>query len=253
LGYAPEEYASDPGLWIATLHPEDRERVLAEDARTNETLEPFGIEYRMFAKDGRVVWVRDEAVVVRDEKGNPRHWQGFMLDITERMDAERRLREAETRYRTLVERVPAIVYILEPSHDDDTPYPVVYMGPQVEDVLGYEARRFVDDPDLWNRLIHPEDVAGVVAEDKRTDRTGEPFDMEYRMIARDGRPVWVHESAVLTRDGAGRFTGKASCRTFPGASGPRRSRGRARDASAAPSRTPQSGWPSSAPATAICA
>ena len=204
LGYAPEEYASDPGLWIDIIHPEDRERVLAEDARTDETLEAFGVEYRMFAKDGRVVWVRDEAVVVRDEEGNPRHWQGFMLDITERREAERRLRDTETRHRTLVERVPAIVYILEPSHDDGTPYPVVYMSPQVENVLGYEARRFVEDPELWDRLIHPEDVAGVVAEDKRTDETGEPFDMEYRMMARDGSPVWVRESAVLTSDEAGR-------------------------------------------------
>src|SRR4028119_718739 len=60
LGYDPEEYASDPGLWIDILHPEDRERVLAEDARTDETLEPFGVEHRMCGKDGRVGGVRDE-------------------------------------------------------------------------------------------------------------------------------------------------------------------------------------------------
>jgi two-component system, sensor histidine kinase and response regulator len=77
------------------------------------------------------------------------------------------------------------------------------MSPHVEDVLGYESQRFVDDPELWDRLIHPEDVARVVAEDRRTDDTGEPFDMEYRMIARDGRLVWVHESAVLISDEAG--------------------------------------------------
>jgi PAS domain S-box-containing protein len=125
-------------------------------------------------------------------------------DITERKEAERSLREAETRYRTLVERMPVVAYILEPSYDENTPYPVVYISPQVEDVLGYEAQRFVDDPEFWDWLIHPEDVAGVVAEDRRTDETGEPFDMEYRMIARDGRSVWVHESAVLATDEAGR-------------------------------------------------
>ena len=204
LGYSVEESREDPELWERLLHPEDRERVNAEEARTSASGEPFRIEYRMIAKGGRVVWIRDEAVLVHDEDGEPLFWQGFMVDITERKEAERKLREAETRYRTLVERMPAIVYILEPSGEENVPYPVVYMSPQVERVLGYEAQRFVEDPGFWDRLIHPEDVAEVMAEDRRTDETGEPFDMEYRMMARDGRAVWVYESAVLIRDEIGR-------------------------------------------------
>jgi two-component system, sensor histidine kinase and response regulator len=133
-----------------------------------------------------------------------RYWQGFMLDITERKEAERKQLEAETRYRTLVEHMPVIAYIVEPSCEENTAYPVVYMSPQVEGVLGYEAQQFVDDPGLWNKLIHPEDLQEVIAENQRTDERGEPFDMEYRMIAHDGRLVWVHESAVLVRDAAGR-------------------------------------------------
>jgi len=94
LGYTPEEYAS--GLWVDILHPEDRERILAEDARTDETGEPFKVEYRACAKDGRVVWVRDEAVLVHDEEGRPLFWQGFMLDITGRRRAEEALRRSES-------------------------------------------------------------------------------------------------------------------------------------------------------------
>jgi diguanylate cyclase (GGDEF)-like protein/PAS domain S-box-containing protein len=89
LGYAPEEFLSMS--WKDILHPDDRERVLSENARTNETGEPFRIEYRMVAKQGRVVWVRDEAMLVRDGSGMPLYWQGVFMDITERKELEDQL------------------------------------------------------------------------------------------------------------------------------------------------------------------
>jgi diguanylate cyclase (GGDEF)-like protein len=70
------------------LHPDDKARALAENQRHNETGEPFRLEYRMFAKDGRVVWVHDEAIMVRDERGMPRYSVGIMVDISDRKDAE---------------------------------------------------------------------------------------------------------------------------------------------------------------------
>jgi diguanylate cyclase (GGDEF)-like protein/PAS domain S-box-containing protein len=88
LGYSPELWVRSPNMWEEILHPEDRERVLAENRRTNETSEPFKLEYRVIAQDGREVWVRDEAAVVRDEDGRPQNWQGVMVDITERKQAE---------------------------------------------------------------------------------------------------------------------------------------------------------------------
>jgi PAS domain S-box-containing protein len=93
FGYSPDEWMSDPELFPKLLHPEDRERVLAEDARTDKTGESFKVEYRQFTKDGRVVWIRDEAVLVRDQGGNPLFWQGVMHDITDQKQAEERLRK----------------------------------------------------------------------------------------------------------------------------------------------------------------
>jgi diguanylate cyclase (GGDEF)-like protein/PAS domain S-box-containing protein len=91
LGYTPEEWTADPDLFPRILHPEDREAVLAANVRHNETGEPFRMEYRMIAKDGRIVWVRDEAVIVRDERGRPLYSQGFLLDITASKLAEERI------------------------------------------------------------------------------------------------------------------------------------------------------------------
>jgi PAS domain S-box-containing protein len=100
-GYPPQAFVEDPELWISLLHPEDRERVLAEDRHTDETGESFRIEFRQIARDGRVRWIRDEAVLVRDEEGRPRFWQGVMFDITEQKRAEQALRESEQQLRAI--------------------------------------------------------------------------------------------------------------------------------------------------------
>ena len=82
LGYSPEVATGDPDWWAQALHPDDRERVLAEWTKSDETGEPYAGEYRLIAADGRTVWIRDEAVLLRDDEGTPIHWQGVMLDIT---------------------------------------------------------------------------------------------------------------------------------------------------------------------------
>ena len=91
LGYTVEEWISDPDLFVNMLHPDDRERVLAEVHRTNESGEAFVSEYRLLAKDGRTVWIRDESTM-HAEAGQAVHTQGYMLDITRRREAEEDLR-----------------------------------------------------------------------------------------------------------------------------------------------------------------
>jgi diguanylate cyclase (GGDEF)-like protein/PAS domain S-box-containing protein len=92
LGYTVEEWRSDPELFVRTLHPEDRDRVLAAHRRTHRTLEPLNIEYRLLARDGRVVWVRDDGVVVLSDEGEPLYLQGYLLDITPERELQDQLR-----------------------------------------------------------------------------------------------------------------------------------------------------------------
>ena len=113
LGYEPENFLVSPDFWQNLLHPDDRERILAENERTNETGEPFEVEYRMIARDGSVVWVRDEAQLIRDEMGEPMVWQGVFMDITERKQNEAALRENALRLRTLVTNVPIVLFALD--------------------------------------------------------------------------------------------------------------------------------------------
>ncbi len=93
LGYSVEEWASDPELFTRLLHPEDRERVLAAHVHTQETHEPLSLEYRLIARDGRTVCLRDEGVIVFDERQRPLYLQGYLLDITREREAEQQLRQ----------------------------------------------------------------------------------------------------------------------------------------------------------------
>jgi PAS domain S-box-containing protein len=83
LGYTQEEWLGNPRAWVDAMHPEDREWVEASCANANESGTMWRVEYRMIARDGRVVWVRDIATIVRGKDGNPLCWQGVMLDITD--------------------------------------------------------------------------------------------------------------------------------------------------------------------------
>jgi diguanylate cyclase (GGDEF)-like protein/PAS domain S-box-containing protein len=93
LGYSVEEWAREGDLFERLLHPEDRERVLAAHAHTHATHEPLSLEYRLIARDGHVVHLRDEGVVVIDEDGRPLYLQGYLLDITREREAELQLRQ----------------------------------------------------------------------------------------------------------------------------------------------------------------
>jgi PAS domain S-box-containing protein len=129
LGVTPDEFMRD-GRWFSMLHPDDHDRVVEENARTSRALEPFSVEYRLVRPDGRVVWVRDEAQVVRDDRGDPRFWSGVMFDITNLKRAEHELaraleieREATARLRSLDEMKTTFLQAV--SHDLRTPLAAV--------------------------------------------------------------------------------------------------------------------------------
>ena len=94
LGYAPEDIVRDPGLWASLLHAEDRERVLAlENQQDLGSRETTPVEYRIHTRDGRVVWIHDEAVLEADEDGVP-VWHGVIYDVSERKQTEGELQRA---------------------------------------------------------------------------------------------------------------------------------------------------------------
>ena len=117
LGYAPDEW--EAGLFERVLHPEDRDRVLTAVREATAAGEPVSHEYRVVRRDGRVAWWRDSAVVVRDARGNPLYRQGFVVDVTERQEAQQRLHEQNEELRTLDRMKDELVALV--SHELRTP------------------------------------------------------------------------------------------------------------------------------------
>lgn len=106
LGYTADEWQDTPTLWLERLHPDDRTWVQTESARTRETGVPFSMEYRLLARDGRIVWVQDQALIVRDEQGKPQFWQGVLFDTTLRKQAEQLLQSQKLVLEQIAEGVP---------------------------------------------------------------------------------------------------------------------------------------------------
>ncbi|PWB55526.1 MAG: hypothetical protein C3F13_04395 [Anaerolineales bacterium] len=104
-GYKVEDWMTDNDLWFKIIHEDDQERVGAENLRTEETGEPYKVEYRIRTRQGQLKWIYDESWLIRDEAGKPLFWQGFMIDITERKHAEMELERHATELSALQETV----------------------------------------------------------------------------------------------------------------------------------------------------
>ncbi len=139
LGYTPEEWVSDPDLFTKILHPDDRERVLAEHEHAHATGAPLRTDYRLITRDGCEVWIHDEGTLVRDENGRPVCLQGYLLDITERKRREAAVRESEARVRAMLDAaLDAVVTI-------DHAGAIVEFNVAAERVFGHQRRDVIGE------------------------------------------------------------------------------------------------------------
>jgi PAS domain S-box-containing protein len=153
-------------------------------------------------KDGRVFERYSRALAGGNGDGEPSGRVWSFRDVTDRVEVEERLREAEDRYRTLVEQVPAAIYI----ETLDGPSTNIYISPQVLELTGYAQEEWIEDPDLWGKVIHPDDRDRELTAAIDHHRTGAPYLGEYRMFLRDGTMRWFRDQAVVVKpDGRDAF------------------------------------------------
>ena len=198
FGYPEEELLASTFQDIT--HPDDIEAdgELVRQLVASE-ISTYQIEKRYVCKDGRIAWVRLTVSLVRDAADEPLYFVSQFQDVTPYKAAGAALREAEARYRTLVEQIPAAVYV-DPADALGTP---LYVSPRVESFLGYSPDEWLAASDLWFTRLHPDDRERIQADVARARRTGETLSLEYRWIARDEREVWVRDEVALIRDEAG--------------------------------------------------
>ena len=194
LGYTAEEWLANPSLWLQHVHPEDRELVLAEEQRLHKTGTAFFAEYRMVSKDGRVIWFRDESMIIRPEGFDVPVLYGILFDISERKATEVALRESEERLRLALEAAHLGMWEWDPETDalfwDDRHCSLFGLNPKEAPAT---AAKFLE-------FVYPEDRDWVRHAVREALRHDEAYGAEYRVRWRDGREHWLASAGRVLRN-----------------------------------------------------
>jgi PAS domain S-box-containing protein len=198
-GYSREEFLRMTAFDLRP--PQEHARLREAIAGAGPQVRNFGV-WRHRRKDGTLLDVEVHSSEIT-YGGQPARIS-LAIDVTEKLRAERAVREAEERYRALVESLPAVIF--RDQLDAETN---VYISPQVEQLLGYPMSEWERDPDFWRTVVHPGDRERIFEGSRKHSRELAPFTNEFRLVARDGRTVWIFEQStpVYAEDGTGYWQG----------------------------------------------
>ncbi|MBI1938996.1 MAG: PAS domain S-box protein [Ignavibacteriales bacterium] len=172
---------------INAIHPEDKQKFCDKIRESARRLKEYRIEFRFITASGEVRWAKEAANPHRLPNGDT-IWNGVVLDITDRKNAEEAVRISKQDYETLVDTIDGIVW-----EADARTFEFTFVSKQAEKILGYPVQSWIDNPVFWKNHIHPDDRVWVVkfCVDATCKKT--PHQFEYRMIAADGRIVWLRD------------------------------------------------------------
>ncbi len=180
LGYSPDELTGEVRRWLGIIHPDDRGWVDAEVSRAVSAGDSSETEYRCVARDGRVVWLRDEAVIVEDDEGRPRFRRGLLLDITQHKQSEEELRRSEKRL-AVAQRI-AHVGSWEHSIGGDESY----WSDEMYRIFGLSPSELPPSYKTFLRFVHPDDRALVRTAVREALYGDKNFSFDYRVVRSDG-------------------------------------------------------------------
>ena len=196
LGYGTEELTGVSP--ISLIHPADVQAFSDALRQVVCTHTPSVVELRIRHKSGRWVYAEGTTTAVLDEDGKFNLVLFAARDLSDRQQAEEELRDAEARYRFLVEQLPMAVYICTSAENG---LDWTYLSPQIKQVAGCEPALWINDPEAFAQALHPEDRERVLDARERAKESG--LESEYRLITPAGEQVWIREEGRVIRDLSG--------------------------------------------------
>jgi hypothetical protein len=176
------------------IHPEDRELVRSAVTKMSETKEPFSLDYRVVRRDGEVRIIQSSGSLETDERGQPTRMFGTAQDVTERKHVEEEKQKIRQQYESLVQTIDGIVWEL-----DVETFTFTFVSKQCERILGYTPEQWLSDPSFWKDHLHPDDRAWVADFCRVATARGEDHEFDYRMLAADGRTVWLRDIVTVDK------------------------------------------------------
>lgn len=178
------------GRWYVDPSRRDEfQRLMARDGR----VVGFESEVRRY-KTGERIWISENAYVVREPDGRPRHYEGTVEEITERVRERDALQRSEQHLRAITAQVPGVVYrtVLQP----DGTRRIDFISEGVRELLGIEPEQALADPLVLTQYRHADDSARVVDATRRAALLRAPLSVDFRMVRPDGMVKWVHQTSV---------------------------------------------------------
>ncbi len=179
--------------WRKRIHPDDYDRILARAVASQIEEQPFSAEYRLLSKDNNIVWVYDQAVIVKSDQGQPMFFQGLLFDISEKKLMEESLRESETQYKSLVDNLDVGVY----RNTADPEGKFLKANPAIAKIFGVNSLDEFMKLKVRDLYMNPKDRAQFLEEIKKT---GFIKNRELALKKKDKTPVWCSVTAIAQYD-----------------------------------------------------
>jgi PAS domain S-box-containing protein len=182
--------------WPAIIHPMDKDRVIEAWLRSMATAAPLEVEHRCLVADGSYRWITNHGLPMLDRNGKILRWFYLITDIDDRKRAEEALRASELNFRTIVESIPGMIVTMTPEGE------LEFANQQLLSFLGKALEELGD----WSQLVHPDDRVRVVSTWRHSLETGQPFEIETRILRADGIYRWVNSHGQPLRGNDDRIT-----------------------------------------------
>lgn len=197
VGLPRTSWIIDPWQWQKRIHPEDREQVLDAKARSIDEAQVFRAEYRMRTQLGALVWIRDEARLVRGDDGQPLFWQGLLLDVTKAKADEAYVLETRAMFQTILDVLPAVVFAKDVSSLRYT-----FWNQAAEDLLGIPVRDVLGKSDAE---LFPENQAALFQEhDRQAIESGALTLIPEQTIDSPSGPRTLYTRKIVAPDAKGK-------------------------------------------------